>query len=584
MMHEPVSGFGNGVAARSGLGRASRAIAPFIDSGFRRLLVAVAVLGAAIGLTEAAILRMIGALVGTLESSAGGITIGPFNDVSVGSVVGTGLLCTLVLIVLRVIETGLISRIGVIPLTAARTELANAFLRADHGAQQSVTAGLYQEMISAHTMRLGSIATATATLVSAALIAAALAAVAAIVSFPALVVLTAVMAALFVLTLPLQKLAQRLGRAQADANTRLANRTAEMVQAATDARILGVSEEVERDNEDHVDTTSELIFRTKAVEFFGSSLFQALMLGVIVAVAGWLAARDSGSFGTAGTVALIAMRAQMAGRRALTANLSIATSAPFADELQSLISSLRSAASASGTETVGPITKVQLADVSYGHKTASTMSAQTSAAPVLRGLDLTVDAGEHVGIVGASGSGKSTLLAILLGLHSPDAGTVRFNGIDRSSCSPTSLSAQVASVSQRPVLITGTVETNIAFHRSISRDRIVAAARAAGVHDEISSWPDSYDTVIGERGARQVSGGQAQRICIARALAGRPSLLIMDEPTSAIDDAGTQLIADTMSALDASCAAVIVSHRIEALASCDRVLEMKNGALVESGS
>lgn len=551
------------------------------------MLVAVAAAGAAIGLTEAGILRIIGALVGSLETGDTTITIGPFDQLGVGALVTVGLVGTLVLVAFRVGETALIARIGVLPLTEARTQLAAAFLHADHAAQQRITAGEYQEMITAHTMRLSSIATATATLVSAALIAVALAVVAAIVALPTLVVLMVVMGLLFVLTLPLQKLAQRLGRSQASANTALANHTAEMVQAATDARIFGVTDEFALDNDRQVEKTSDLVFRTKAVEFFGSSLFQALMLGVIVAIGGWLAARNTGDFGTAGTVALIALRAQMAGRRALTANLSIATSAPFADELSTAIEALRSATATSGTRTIGPIEQVELSAVGFDHATIAPEPAgpdQTATLPVLRGLDLTVTAGEHVGIVGASGSGKSTLLAILLGLQAPHSGTVRMNGVDRADCSAASLSSQVASVAQRPVLISGTVQSNIAFHRAIGRQEVVVAAQAAGVHDEIISWPDGYDTVIGERGARQVSGGQAQRICIARALAGKPSLLIMDEPTSAIDDAGTRLIADTMAALDRSCAAIIVSHRADALTSCDRILKMDGGKLVYPAS
>gem|GEM_PF-282500 len=568
-----------------GLGRARKALGPFVGPNFSWMLGGIAVLGAIIGLTEAAILRIIGELVGAIESSSGadGLVDAGGSDsarqfdmaflgsVGVGQLVAVGIGATVLLVLLRVLETGGIAKIGVLPLSESRNQLARAFLGASFESQQGVTAGEFQEYVTAHTMRLGSIATATATLVSATLVAVALAVVAAWVSLPALVVLSVVMLAVLGLTIPIHRLAHRLGKREAEANTTLANRTAEMVRAATDARVFGVSDSLKEVNQAQVGSVSNLIFWNRAVTFFGSSLFQALMLGVIVVVGGWMAGRSTGDFASAGTVALIALRAQMAGRRALTANLSIATSAPFADELHRTIGTLHASAGSSGNSVLGRLDEVELRGLGFAHGNES----------VLAGLDLRVGRGEHVGIVGASGSGKSTLLSILLGLRAPQTGEFLLNGNDRSAFTAESISSQIAGVSQRPNLITGTVTQNIAFFRDLSDDAVIRAARAAGIEDEIRSWPDGFETVIGERAVRQVSGGQAQRICIARALAGDPSLLIMDEPTSAIDDAGTELIADTMSALEDHCGAIIVSHRIEALRSCDRVLTLENGRLRE---
>lgn len=579
------------LASRFAGGRSRAALRPYVDRRFWLLLGTVGLLGLAIGLVEALILRIVGELAAAIDTVTGPdatFSLGPFADLDVGTLVALGIGATVVLIALRVTELTLVAKIGSIPLINARRRLAAAYLNADHHSQQAMSAGEFQELATAHSIRLGSMALATATFVSATLVTVSLATVAAIVNLPALGVLAAVMFGVLAIMTPVHRLAQRLGRRQVHANTELAKRTAEMARASTEARVFGVTETIEREHHDHVAEVGALHARSVSVNLFGSSLFQALVLGVVVVLGGVLAARQTGDFAAAGTVALIALRAQMAGRQALTANLSMANSAPYAEQLTARLERFRASSRADGQAAVGPIERVELRGVWFTHPPDfddapgdGGVHRDEPLEPVLRDLDLALDRGDHVGIVGPSGAGKTTLIEILLGLRRPDCGVYELNGRPRDDYSASTLSRAIASVPQRPVLVSATVTENIRFFRAIPDDEIVRAAKAAGIHDEIVRWVDGYDTVIGERGVRQVSGGQAQRIAFARALAGGPTLLVMDEPTSSIDNAGAKIITDTMERLDRDTAAIIVSHRLEALRSCDRIYRMVDGRLVE---
>jgi ABC-type multidrug transport system fused ATPase/permease subunit len=197
----------------------------------------------------------------------------------------------------------------------------------------------------------------------------------------------------------------------------------------------------------------------------------------------------------------------------------------------------------------------------------------------LDGVSFTVRRGEAVGIVGPSGSGKSTLVQILLGLRSPTAGRYIVNGRPAREYAEDDWYSDLALVPQHPHLIEGTVSENIAFFRpGITQEDIERGARLANVHDEIMSWVDGYDTMVASQGS-SLSGGQRQRVSLARAFAGRPSLLVLDEPTSALDMQSEALIRDALEHAKADMTLFVVAHRLSTLNVCDRIMVLKEGHL-----
>jgi ATP-binding cassette subfamily B protein len=198
--------------------------------------------------------------------------------------------------------------------------------------------------------------------------------------------------------------------------------------------------------------------------------------------------------------------------------------------------------------------------------------------PVLSDVSFDVRGGEAVGIVGPSGAGKSTLVQILLRLREPDSGQYLVNGVPAAEYTSRDWHHQVAYVPQEPKLLHASVRENIAFYRDLDESAITRAAKLAGIHDEILGWANGYETAVGPR-ADAVSGGQQQRICLARALAARPAILVLDEPTSALDPLSERLIQQSLAAIRHKVTLFVIAHRMSTLDICDRVMVIMGGRL-----
>ena len=201
---------------------------------------------------------------------------------------------------------------------------------------------------------------------------------------------------------------------------------------------------------------------------------------------------------------------------------------------------------------------------------------------VLHSVSLRVAAGQMVALVGPSGSGKSTFLSLLLGLSTPETGQILFAGVDLQSCDLSALRRRIGSVPQRPFLFRTTVRENISIgHPEATLDDIEAAARLACLHDDILRLPHGYDTELSEGGG-SLSGGQRQRLALARALFGRPDVLVLDEATSALD---SLLEADVQANLDAlGCTRIVCAHRLSTIRGADLIVAFNGGQIVEQGT
>ena len=204
--------------------------------------------------------------------------------------------------------------------------------------------------------------------------------------------------------------------------------------------------------------------------------------------------------------------------------------------------------------------------------------------PVLKGVSLDAPPGSTTALVGSSGSGKSTLASLVLSFNAPDSGRVLVDGRDLADVRLADYRRHVGVVLQDNFLFDDTVEYNIRYGRSgTSREDVIRAATLANCHEFVSEFPDGYDTVIGERGVK-VSGGQRQRLAIARAILADPRILILDEATSSLDSESEAQIQQGLQTLRRGRTTFVIAHRLSTIRSADQILVIEDGRIVERGT
>jgi ATP-binding cassette subfamily B protein len=204
--------------------------------------------------------------------------------------------------------------------------------------------------------------------------------------------------------------------------------------------------------------------------------------------------------------------------------------------------------------------------------------------PVLKGLHLKVEAGKMLGIVGHSGAGKSTLVNVISRLYEVNEGAVKVDGIDIRELSSASLRSHIGIVSQDIYVFAGSIAENIAYAKpDCGMEELIRAARIAGAHDFIEALPESYDTIVGT-GGYNLSGGEKQRISIARAVLHNPQLLILDEATASLDTETELKIQEALETLIRGRTTIAIAHRLSTLRNADYLVVMENGCIVEEGT
>ena len=205
-------------------------------------------------------------------------------------------------------------------------------------------------------------------------------------------------------------------------------------------------------------------------------------------------------------------------------------------------------------------------------------------APVLTDVNFQIQAGQMVGVVGPTGGGKSTIVSLIPRFYDPSAGKVSIDGVDIRDYKLHGLRNQIAYVLQETVLFRGTVAENIAYGRgSATRDEIVKAAKLANADEFIAKMPQGYDTMVGDRGDT-LSGGQRQRIGIARALIRNNPILILDEPTAALDTESEQLVMEALERLMKGRTVITIAHRLSTIRNSDKIVVLKGGVVAEEGT
>ena len=225
-------------------------------------------------------------------------------------------------------------------------------------------------------------------------------------------------------------------------------------------------------------------------------------------------------------------------------------------------------------------TRISIRDLTFAYPTAEGRNDT----PALSDLQLTIEEGTTLGIVGLTGSGKSTMAHLIPRIFDPPVGTVCIGGTDIRDIDIATLRGSIGFVPQDPFLFSATISENIAFgNPSATNDQVQEAARMAGIHEEILDFPEGYETTVGERGI-SLSGGQKQRVAIARALLLDPQIVVFDDPLSAVDAEREEFILTSLREFFHERTSIIVAHRLSAVMNADRTIVLDRGRIVEQGT
>lgn len=221
---------------------------------------------------------------------------------------------------------------------------------------------------------------------------------------------------------------------------------------------------------------------------------------------------------------------------------------------------------------------IQFKDVHFSYPTRPDFK-------VLKGVNMLVEPGQTVALVGQSGCGKSTVVSLLQRFYDTESGEIMVDKMDIKGLHLARMRSFISVVSQEPILFNCSIRDNIAYglENEAGMDDVIEAARSANIHEFITGLPMGYDTVVGEKGT-QLSGGQKQRVAIARALIRNPRILLLDEATSALDTESEKLVQEALDKAQEGRTCIVIAHRLSTIQNADVIFVMDNGVIVESGT
>jgi ATP-binding cassette subfamily B protein len=524
------------------------------------------------GFAEAATLALLAQVAASLVKGTKHVNVhiaGLAIHTSVGTLIVAAFAAALIRLLLQFPISILPARIAADVQASLRTKLFHAFTRASWHVQSRDREGQLQETMTSQVMQAtGGVQNMTGLITSSFTFLVLLGSAFALDAVAAVIVLF-VAVAMFGALRPLRGVGVRRARALSQAQVRYAAAIAESIRVAEETHVFGAGAAQRQLIDGRVGVSREHYFRTQMLYKLIANLYQSLMYLMLVAGLAGLYLAGRGHAASLGAVVLILVRAGSSGQSVQTAYQGVAQAMPFIERTQEAERRYRESA-----PTVGELELPKVATLAFEHVDY----AYRSGRPVLSDITFEVAGGEVVGIIGPSGAGKSTLVQLLLRLRFPESGRYLINGVSAEQFASGEWNRRVAYVPQEPRLLHASVADNIRYFRDIDDAAVERAGRLARIHDDIMSWPDGYETVVGPR-ADAVSGGQQQRICLARALAAEPEVLVLDEPTSALDPHSEMLIQESLTGLKHELTLFIVAHRMSTLDICDRVMVVIEGRL-----
>lgn len=544
-------------------------------SGSGRPVIALCLSSLLAGAAEAGFLVLITRVAFAIAEEAGEVEVLAGNSYSLASVVwiAVGLVC--VRMCLASLASAVTARVTSQYSARLRADLVDAFLLSEYERQQQIGSGHFQELLTTYVNSCNAHLSATLNALVAALNLAALLGLAlAVDPIGALVSLVAVSTLGLVLR-PIRKLVRKRGADAARSGMEMANRLNSVPSLSLEFKAFAVEEQVRDHLLESIENNRRVTERVQFTRGMVPTIYTGVAYLAMCLSVALVAAAEVSDVSSLGAAMLVMLRSLSYGQN-IQSSLAIVTSnEPFLSKLRLETQALDRARSPK--RTVESVVGHEIDLRSIGYEYAGGVEA-------LVDLTATIQEGEMIGIIGPSGSGKSTLVQILLGVRAPTSGQVLIDGTDLSAISRVWWGARVAFVPQTPRVVDGSIADNVAFFRpEVSMGSIQKAARIARIHDEIMATEGGYERVISPSNPG-LSGGQLQRLSIARALAGDPEILVMDEPTSALDVASESSFRSVLASIRGVKTVVIVAHRMSTLEFCDRILVMNGGRMTAFGA
>jgi ATP-binding cassette subfamily B protein len=371
---------------------------------------------------------------------------------------------------------------------------------------------------------------------------------------------------------PLNLRSRRANRALSTTTRAMATQVTEYTRLSRDFRLFGVETHVMDTLRRLIEDTGHVYRRTQMLSQMVPILYQSFALGFIIIAIVFLAGAGHARFAELGAILLLVLRSVSYGSNLQSSIQGLRSSQGLLEDVTRELGRFEDARMTPG-DRVPESFEVDFDSVEYSYDGVTL---------ALSGITMHIPEGKIIGVLGPSGSGKTTISQLLLGLREPTSGRATIGGEDAAAISKSDAHSTVALVPQEPVLLQGSVIDNIRFFRDFDEREVVEASRSAYLHEDVVKMAAGYGTPVGEGGGA-LSGGQKQRRAIARALVGSPKLIVLDEPTSAVDGRTEKLIRQTLSELRGHVTVMIISHRIETTAQCDLLLVLANGKIADYG-
>lgn len=559
------------VGPKPGVGAPASRVVLGLASKFRGRMSVLALVSFAGAALEAAFLVLLttALLALTTRSETVGVPMAGIS-ISLPTALATCAGAMVVRLVLALVGVRLSADLASNVTTDVRHRLAGAYLATSWSVQQAEASGRLQELLTSFVNRVNNAMTALTQGVTAALSLVGFLSMGVLVDPVATLAVIGGLGLLAAVLTPLRGRARRRSAAAARSNLEFASAVAELGALGQEMQTFGVHDQFRARIDGLTREAADAGRRVQVVSSSLSPVYTFLAYTAIVAGVASLGATGYDDLAGIGSVLLLMLRSLSYGQQLVNVSGQLAASRPFLERVNTTIAEYEVRRASNGPARPAHAAPIEARGLTYRY---------VADRPALHGLDFTIDRGEMVGVIGPSGSGKSTLAQILLGLRDPSSGVVTVDGMDLTSIDRSWWTGHMAFVPQDPQLLTGTVAENIRFFRTgITDEEVVVAAEQANIAGDVSRLPLQFDTHLGERGG-MLSGGQRQRLAIARALVGRPNILVLDEPTSALDGESEALIRETLATLHGAITIVIIAHRMSSLDLCDRIMVLERGRI-----